>query len=942
MAPTIAHAAFSIDQAGNKVTVHGDATANVMHVYDGYTGGGSPYSVPTVVISSAGGALKSDQSPDCAGSFDAGSERLKIVCSANVSLNIDLGEGSDALYLGFDPETGEPVQEILGVEVSDGTGNDLVSTYMQLLRFGSGGVESDPSLFDARPLVIDSGLGKDTFELATYPDPQSPGQETHGSQRIDVSYANRVDLETPFLGPQLFAEVPGAPPGPDDPVETTQRSGTYKNFQTLENDVLSGVFSVTGSQGSDLMFSSGTYPSEMHGAGGHDEFLDFSGGFLRAFGDGGDDIYEAGYPIESMPAPWLAQDSFAGGSGVDTITYQFAGELGVRINPGTNDNGPDTENNFIGDDVENFYGTPQPDRIKGTDEPNEIQPFEGSDVIETLGGDDEIYAEDSRRYRDKVDCGEGDDYSEFDYRALSVTEKVPLDTLIDCETQVPAYDENEDGCSSLDEGVVYGADSSVLDSDEDGRTNCEEIDGIDGRPPTNPIVPDTDSDDVLDGPDNCPVHVNTDQVDSDGDGIGDVCDPTPRSDEPPVAVDDSPSLSEDAPATAIDVLANDNDIDGGAKEITSKTDASHGTVTLAASGLSLTYAPAADYCGPDSFEYELAPGGSKATVSVTVSCVDDPPVAVEDSVTVVEDSGPTAIDVLANDTDIDGGVEEIASKTDGHRGTVAIAAGGSGLTYQPDPDYCGTDSFIYTLNGGSTATVSVMVTCVDDPPGAADDMASVIEDAPATAIDVLANDNDIDGGAKEITSKTDASHGTVTLAASGLSLTYAPAADYCGPDSFEYELAPGGSKATVSVTVSCVASVQSVTPAPVINNVVIEPPPSGGLFQICALQQLKVRPLQHGGLQVKMRAKQARLVKIFVVKAHVRRSRWHRFRRRVEREKPTTRVVGAQGARALGLKPGGSYRLLVRVINEKPECQARYRRQFRLTVSVPRIVPPRP
>ena len=65
-----------------------------------------------------------------------------------------------------------------------------------------------------------------------------------------------------------------------------------------------------------------------------------------------------------------------------------------------------------------------------------------------------------------------------------------------------------------------------------------------------------------------------------------------------------------------------------------------------------------------------------------------------------------------------------------------ITGGGTGLTYQPNPNYCndppGTtlDTFTYTLTpGGSTATVSVTVTCVDDPPVAVNDTATVVEDA---------------------------------------------------------------------------------------------------------------------------------------------------------------------------------------------------------------------
>ncbi len=89
---------------------------------------------------------------------------------------------------------------------------------------------------------------------------------------------------------------------------------------------------------------------------------------------------------------------------------------------------------------------------------------------------------------------------------------------------------------------------------------------------------------------------------------------------------------------------------------------------------------------------------------------------------------------------------------------MAITGGGTGLTYQPDADYCNdpgadpSDNFTYTLNGGSTATVAVTVTCVDDDPVAVDDAATVAEDSGATAIDVLANDTDPDGGPKTIAS----------------------------------------------------------------------------------------------------------------------------------------------------------------------------------------------
>ncbi len=112
------------------------------------------------------------------------------------------------------------------------------------------------------------------------------------------------------------------------------------------------------------------------------------------------------------------------------------------------------------------------------------------------------------------------------------------------------------------------------------------------------------------------------------------------------------------------------------------------------------------------------------TLSEVVLSFDQPPVAVDDSATVDEDSAPTTIDVLANDTDPDGGPKTITAKTNGAHGTVTITHGGADLTYEPDPDYCNSDAsgpgsgpddtFTYTLNGGSTATVSVHVTCQPD------------------------------------------------------------------------------------------------------------------------------------------------------------------------------------------------------------------------------------
>ncbi len=292
-------------------------------------------------------------------------------------------------------------------------------------------------------------------------------------------------------------------------------------------------------------------------------------------------------------------------------------------------------------------------------------------------------------------------------------------------------------------------------------------------------------------------------------------------DDDPVAVDDAAVVTEDDPATAIDVLANDTDVDAGSITVGSVTQPGNGTVVITGGGTGLTYQPDADYCNTppgttlDTFTYTLAPGGSTATVTVTVTCEDDAPIAVADAATVGEDSGANAIDVLANDTDVDGGPKSVQSVTQPADGVVAITGGGTGLTYTPNANYCNdgtpTDDFTYTLNGGSSTTVAVTVTCADDPPLAVDDTATVGEDSGANPIDVLLNDTDIDAGTKMVTvvQSPSANGGTVTITGGGSGVAYTPAANYCNsppgttPDTFTYTL-NGGSMATVSVTVTCV------------------------------------------------------------------------------------------------------------------------------------------
>jgi len=308
----------------------------------------------------------------------------------------------------------------------------------------------------------------------------------------------------------------------------------------------------------------------------------------------------------------------------------------------------------------------------------------------------------------------------------------------------------------------------------------------------------------------------------------------------PLAVDDTAQMLENqGEGVSVPVLANDSDPESGSLTIASFTQGSKGTVTAELPG-QLKYTPNTGKTGQDTFTYLVtdAEGGEAvATVTITVIPsarngntsiskvivvpVDDNPVAVNDAATVVEDSGANAINVLANDTDADGGPISVSSVTQPANGTVVITGGGTGLTYSPNANYCNTppgtpDTFTYALTpGGSTATVSVSVTCADDSPVAVNDAATVVEDSGANAINVLANDTDVDGGPKSVSSVTQPANGTVVITGGGTGVIYAPNANYCNNppgtfDTFTYTLAPGGSTAMVSVSVTCADDVPVV------------------------------------------------------------------------------------------------------------------------------------
>ncbi|SFU96864.1 Ca2+-binding protein, RTX toxin-related [Aliiroseovarius crassostreae] len=182
----------------------------------------------------------------------------------------------------------------------------------------------------------------------------------------------------------------------------------------------------------------------------------------------------------------------------------------------------------------------------------------------------------------------------------------------------------------------------------------------------------------------------------------------------PDANDDLATVDEDS-SVVIAVLDNDTDPEGDPLTVTSAS-ADHGTVTINPDG-TLTYTPDPNYNGPDSITYSVSDGNGgtdTASVGVTVTPVNDAPVAVDDSATTAYNSS-VVIPVLDNDTDVDGDLLTVISASSPD-GDVTINTDGT-LTFDPNPGFEGEATISYTVSDGNGGTDSANVTVtVDEQP----------------------------------------------------------------------------------------------------------------------------------------------------------------------------------------------------------------------------------
>ncbi|MEN8258461.1 MAG: Ig-like domain-containing protein, partial [Thermodesulfobacteriota bacterium] len=312
------------------------------------------------------------------------------------------------------------------------------------------------------------------------------------------------------------------------------------------------------------------------------------------------------------------------------------------------------------------------------------------------------------------------------------------------------------------------------------------------------------------------IHRGSDNADVTADnlkaGIGSPP-PFPKQNTPPVAQNTSFTTQEDSTAKGTFVVS---DLDGDPLTTSIVTNGTLGnaTITNSLTG-TYSYTPDPDVSGTDSFTYKANDGtadSNVSTITITITPLNDQPLAANDTVSTIENNA-VIISVLANDRDIDADKLTINATTMGANGSVTNNT--ISLTYTPNANWYGTDTFSYTISDGNggmdTATVTVNVSPVNDPPVAQDSSLTTTENTPTSAALMAA---DIEGDPLTYAIVANGTLGTAVISdpASG-AFTYTPRAGTSGTDSFTFKANDGTADSnvgTITVTINKVVSTYGI------------------------------------------------------------------------------------------------------------------------------------
>jgi subtilisin-like proprotein convertase family protein len=296
---------------------------------------------------------------------------------------------------------------------------------------------------------------------------------------------------------------------------------------------------------------------------------------------------------------------------------------------------------------------------------------------------------------------------------------------------------------------------------------------------------------------------------------------TSVNDEPEIGGSNprSVTMDEDGDPTAFSLTLNATDIDGDTLTWSISDPADHGEAVASGMGTSksISYTPDSNYNGSDSFDVRVTDGkGGQDTVTVNVTITqqnDAPEIDEGESVTVNmdENGDPTAFDLTLNASDIDGDTITWSISDPADHGSANVSGTGTqkSISYTPDTDYSGSDSFVVQVTDGSeqdTITVNVNINpAANNPPEITEGDSVTVnmdEDGDPTSFSLTLNATDIDGDPLDWRIDTVADHGTAIVSGTGSTkaVSYTVDADYNGSDSFVVQVEDGNGGAD-SITV---------------------------------------------------------------------------------------------------------------------------------------------
>jgi large repetitive protein len=285
--------------------------------------------------------------------------------------------------------------------------------------------------------------------------------------------------------------------------------------------------------------------------------------------------------------------------------------------------------------------------------------------------------------------------------------------------------------------------------------------------------------------------------------------------QPPTTTNDNISTVQGL-GISFNPVSNDTDPENDDLNIVSITQGTLGTASF--SGNSILYTPNSGVTGTDTFTYTISDGVNNAvgTITMTISAAgNSPPVANDDSYTITEDIAGN-FNPTSNDTDPDANPITLVSVGTTALGTTSIS--GNTVTYNPNSNATGTETFTYTISDGitnSSGNISVSITPVNDAPIANTDTLSTTINTTIN-LNPLVNDTDVESDPLSVTAATNGTSGDVTVVSS-TSLQYTPSTGFTGTDSFTYTLSDGTNSVTgtVNVTVSAGVTLTSIAITPV-------------------------------------------------------------------------------------------------------------------------------